>query len=227
MIKRSFDVVIAALGLLLLSPIFLVIAVLIKITSKGPIFFAQKRVGRELRPFQVLKFRSMVTNADKIGNLITAANDSRVTWIGFYLRKTKLDELPQLLNVLRGEMSLVGPRPEVSRYVELFLSDYVEILKVRPGITDWASIEGIDEESVLAGQLDIDLAYREKVLPQKIRRQLHYVRTRNAWTDFQIMLLTVKVVLLKIFRRSNPHLPNCRLHDPQRGLPADPHSSRG
>src|SRR6516225_1894346 len=145
--KRLFDVLIASVGLLVLVPLLLVIALLIKLTSRGPVLFRQERMGRNFQPFWIYKFRTMVPDAARLGGPITAAEDPRVTVIGRLLRKTKVDELPQLFNVLRGDMSLVGPRPEVRRYVEMFHQDYEEILRARPGITDPASVKYRDESA--------------------------------------------------------------------------------
>ena len=151
--KRLLDIIVALLGLLLLFVPGLLAAVIIKMTSAGPVFFRQERVGRRFRPFRICKFRTMVQDAPRQGGQITCGDDRRITRIGRILRGTKIDELPQLINVLKGEMSLVGPRPEVPRYVEMFRADYAEILEVRPGITDLASIKYRDETAIL-GQAD-------------------------------------------------------------------------
>ena len=154
MLKRLFDIVFSFLGLLVLSPLFLIIAILIKRDSKGPVFFRGIRVGRFGKPFRIYKFRTMVVNADELGGSPTADNDPRITKAGRFLRKYKLDELPQLLNVLKGEMSLVGPRPEVEEYVKLYSEEEKAILSVCPGMTDWASILNADEGAILAKSPD-------------------------------------------------------------------------
>lgn len=191
--KRFFDIFFSLVGLIVLSPLFLLVAVVIKGEGKGPVFFRQERVGKDFRPFRILKFRTMREDADGKGPQITVGGDDRVTGIGRILRKTKIDEFPQLFNVLKGEMSFVGPRPEVSRYVELFRSDYEKLLKVRPGITDPASIAFSDEENVLASSPDWEKEYTGKILPEKIRLALTYV-------DNHDMALDVKLILRTVFR---------------------------
>jgi lipopolysaccharide/colanic/teichoic acid biosynthesis glycosyltransferase len=147
--KRLFDIVVAFGALFCLSPLFLVVCFLIKLDSPGPIFFKQQRIGKRFRPFRILKFRTMVYNPSTAGRSITAGDDPRITRVGWFLRKSKIDELPQLINVLKGEMTFVGPRPEVPHYVEMFRSDYEEILRVRPGITDLASLKYRDDAALL------------------------------------------------------------------------------
>ncbi|MEW5874561.1 MAG: sugar transferase [Candidatus Zixiibacteriota bacterium] len=187
--KRLFDVVAATLGLLVLSPVFLMISLAVKLSGPGPVFFRQERIGRRFQPFTILKFRSMRPGSE--GPPLTVRGDERITAVGRLLRRTKLDELPQLWNVLKGEMSLVGPRPEVRSYVEMFRNDYEEILTLRPGITDQASVEFRDEEVRLAQSADPDALYRSEILPRKIRLAKDYVRTRNGWSDFLLLLRTV------------------------------------
>lgn len=189
--KRLLDVVVSSIGLLFLLPVFVVIAVLIKMGSKGPVFFRQERMGRGLREFRIYKFRTMVVDAPLKGGMLTAGGDPRVTRVGRYLRKTKVDELPQLLNVLRGEMSLVGPRPEVRRYVDLFRRDYDEILSVRPGITDLASLKYRNEESSLGLAADPELEYVTRVLPDKIALAKEYVRRSSLLLDVSVIVQTV------------------------------------
>ena len=162
-----------------------------RLTLPGPALFKQERVGREFRPFRIYKFRSMVEDAPQRGGPITFGNDSRVTAVGRFLRKTKIDELPQLLNVLRGDMSLVGPRPEAPRYVEMFRRDYEEILRVRPGVTDLASIKYRNEEGVLGRAADPQREYVERVLPEKIRLAKEYVRRRSVLFDLKLIALTL------------------------------------
>lgn len=188
-LKRAFDVVAAVLGLVLLSPVLLVVAAAIKLLDPGPIFFSQTRAGQCLRTFVLFKFRTMRVGG--AGPLITSGSDARITPLGRLLRKTKLDELPQLFNVLRGDMSVVGPRPEVPRYVELFKDDYAFILSVRPGITDYAAIKYRDEEAVLAAYRDPEEGYATKVLPDKIALYRRYIADIGFTTDIKIILATV------------------------------------
>lgn len=195
--KRGFDVVAAAFGLLLVSPFLLVISFLIKLTSPGPVFYFGWRTGRNGNPFQLCKFRTMVVNADQIGGCSTPDDDPRITKVGKLLRKHKLDELPQLFNVLRGEMSIVGPRPEVPQYVKLFTEEERTILSVRPGITDWATLWNADEGAVLSGSVDPEKMYFEKIRPQKIRLQLEYVRRRSFWRDLLIIFQTVSSIVFR------------------------------
>ncbi len=195
MIKRIFDLGASALGLVLLSPVFLVVAVAIKLDSPGPVFFRQERMGRNFRPFRILKFRSMSAGPAENAPQITASGDPRVTRLGRLLRRTKVDELPQLVNVLRGDMSLVGPRPEVRRYVELFGADYDEILKYRPGMTDLASIRFRDEEELLAAANDPETEYVSRVLPEKIKLGKEYVRRASFAVDIELIISTLLRIL--------------------------------
>ena len=195
MIKRLFDVVAAVAGLLVLSPLFALVALAIKLTSPGPVFFRQERVGRDFRPFRIYKFRTMVVDAPKLGGQITAGRDPRITSIGHLLRKTKLDELPQLLNVLSGEMSLVGPRPEVPKYVEMFRPQFAEVLSVRPGITDLASVKYRDENEILGQADDPEAAYVNQVLPDKLALATEYVRRASFWFDVRLIFATFWKVL--------------------------------
>lgn len=189
-LKRLFDLTCAALALLLLWPAFLVIALLIRLDSPGPALYRGTRVGLGGRLFQILKFRTMVVGADRIGGPSTADDDPRITRVGRWLRRYKLDELPQLINVLRGEMSLVGPRPEVPQYAALLTGEERAILSVRPGMTDWASIWDIDEGQALAGSADAERKYLEEIRPQKVRLQLKYVREQSLATDLRILART-------------------------------------
>jgi lipopolysaccharide/colanic/teichoic acid biosynthesis glycosyltransferase len=190
MLKRAIDLVAAAVGLLLLAPLLVLVAVLIKLDSEGPIFFKQERIGRAFRPFLIYKFRTMVKQAPQLGPAITVGQDARITRMGRLLRRTKIDELPQLINVLNGEMSLVGPRPEVPEYVEAFRQEYEEILSVRPGITDLASLKFIDEASLLARAIDPERTYRECVLPRKLALARQYVRERSLGMDAVLLVRT-------------------------------------
>ena len=197
MSKRLFDFIFSFLGLVVLSPVFLVILILIKLEDGGPIFYRGVRLGRLGKPFRMFKFRTMVVHADKIGGPSTADDDPRITKIGRIIRKYKLDEIPQLINVLRGEMSFVGPRPEVQYYVNMFSEEEKAILSVRPGITDWASIWNPDEGALLAGSPDPEKMYMEEIRPEKIRLQLKYVKEHSPSIDLKIIFLTVN----KIFKR--------------------------
>jgi lipopolysaccharide/colanic/teichoic acid biosynthesis glycosyltransferase len=196
--KRGFDLVVAAGGLLACAAPMLLVAAVIKSTSRGPVFFLQERVGLRGRRFRILKFRTMVVDAPRLGPRITAAGDPRVTPIGALLRKTKFDEVPQLVNVVLGDMSLVGPRPEVADYVEIYPVEYREILSVRPGLTDPASIRFRDEEAVLSRYADREKAYREVLLPLKLDLARRYIRERTFWGDLAILGKT----LVAIVRRS-------------------------
>jgi len=196
--KRLFDIVASFLGLVLLSPLFLIVMLLIKLDSKGPVFFAQERNGLMGKTFKIYKFRTMVENADKIGGAITIGNDPRITKVGRFLRKYKIDELPQLINVLKGEMSLVGPRPEVSKYVNLYTSEQREVLNLIPGITDPASIKYRNENILLAACIDTygasyapEQLYIQEIMPDKIRINLEYASKATIFTDFTIILKTI------------------------------------
>ncbi|HMU30825.1 MAG TPA: sugar transferase [Nitrospira sp.] len=196
--KRVFDVLCAVLGLMLLSPMLVVIALLITLGDGGSPFYRGLRVGRNGRPFRILKFRTMRSDAERSGVTSTAKDDPRVTSVGAVLRRYKLDELPQLWNVLCGEMSLVGPRPEVQRFVDLYTDEEKAILAVRPGLTDWASLWNIDEGAILEGSADPDRTYCELIRPKKIRLQLAYVRQAGFRTDLDILLRTVGAVLFRV-----------------------------
>jgi len=193
--KRLFDLVVGGSGLLLLSPLLLAIALWVRLDSAGPVFFRQVRVGRGGVEFRIHKFRTMCVDAEARGQLTVGA-DARVTRAGRVLRKTKLDELPQLLDVVRGAMSLVGPRPEVPRYVAQYPAEVrARVLSVRPGITDWASIRMIDENEILAGAADPERAYLEQVLPEKLDYYQRYAATHTLCEDVRILLATiVKIV---------------------------------
>ena len=203
MLKRLFDVLCALAALLVLSPVLFGLGLAIKITSPGPVFYRGRRVGLHGRPFRIFKFRSMVIDAERLGGASTADGDPRITPIGRALRKTKLDELPQLLNVLVGDMSFVGPRPEVQQYVDLYTEEEKAILTVRPGITDWASLWNPDEGAVLAGAADPERAYLELIRPQKLKWQLAYVRERSFLVDLSILARTFWTV---VSRRTPPAL---------------------
>jgi len=189
--KRSFDVVFAGLGLLVLSPLLFLIAIAVKVSDRGPILFLQRRIGQYGRPFWIWKFRTMVVDAERQGPGITKAGDHRVTPVGRVLRKTKLDELPQLWNVLHGEMSFVGPRPEVPRYVDRYTLDQRQVLNLKPGITDLATLEFRREEELLQNADDTEKFYVEYCLPKKIALNLHYSRQANLWRDLLIVVFSV------------------------------------
>jgi lipopolysaccharide/colanic/teichoic acid biosynthesis glycosyltransferase len=193
--KRLFDIVAAAAGLILLSPLFAIIAVLIKWDSAGPVFFRQSRIGRYFRPFFIYKFRTMLSDAAAMGPLLTVGDDPRITRVGRWLRRTKLDELPQLINVLTGDMSFVGPRPEVERYVRLFRTEYAEILQVRPGITDLASLKYRGESTLLARSLKPEEEYVTRILPDKLRLGQQYVRELSLGRDVMLIARTLAAVV--------------------------------
>jgi lipopolysaccharide/colanic/teichoic acid biosynthesis glycosyltransferase len=190
MAKRLMDIAVAGIALAVLSPVLLVLIVLVKLSSPGPVFYFGERVGRNGVPFRIAKFRSMVVGADRIGGSATANDDPRLTPIGRFLRRYKLDELPQFWNVLKGEMSLVGPRPEVRKFVDRYGPEERRVLALRPGITDWASIWNCDEGSVLAGSRDPEETYSELILPGKLRLQLLYLEDHSVRTDCKILFHT-------------------------------------
>jgi len=189
-LKRLFDVAFAATVLVVLGPLLLTIAVLIKFTSSGPVSYRGERVGLRGRRFRIFKFRTMVVDADKVGGSSTTEDDPRITRVGKFLRRYKLDELPQFLNVLRGDMSVVGPRPQVAWAVELYTPEQRRLLDVRPGITDNASIKFRNEGEILRGAADPDRAYLELIAPEKIRLGLEYVNHRSFSTDMRIIAMT-------------------------------------
>ena len=191
MLIRLLDIVLSLLGLLFLLPIFLILAVWIKFDSQGSIFFRQIRVGKDGRDFRIYKFRTMIVNAEKMGIITIGERDPRITNSGYFLRKYKLDELPQLINVLRGEMSFVGPRPEVRKYVEMYNQEQLKILTVKPGITDYASIEYINEDEILGKSLDPEKTYIEGIMPQKIKYNMKYINNKTVIEYFKIIFLTI------------------------------------
>lgn len=197
MLKRTFDVVASGLGLIVLSPLFVVLAVWIKADSRGPIFYRQVRVGRHNRDFRLYKFRSMRPDSDKKGLITVGGHDPRVTRSGYYIRKYKLDELPQLINVFLGDMSLVGPRPEVRKYVDMYTPEQMRVLDVRPGITSLASIRYRNENDILAKASDPDRAYVTQVMPDKIAIDLEYVPKASLLTDIRLIFMTFKEIIVK------------------------------
>jgi lipopolysaccharide/colanic/teichoic acid biosynthesis glycosyltransferase len=193
-LKRIFDIVVSFVGLVILSPLFLILAIAIARDSKGPVFFKQTRVGRNEVPFKIYKFRTMVEDAEARGMQLTVGDDSRITNVGTFLRKTKIDELPQLINVFKGEMSFVGPRPEVPKYVGLYTEDQRQVLMVRPGITDLASIEYRNESELLATADNPEKVYIEEVMPRKIELNKEYIRNMSLVSDMRIILKTIAVL---------------------------------
>jgi lipopolysaccharide/colanic/teichoic acid biosynthesis glycosyltransferase len=189
--KRSLDIVLSALGLLILLPFLPFVAMVIKLDDRGAVFFRQERIGKDFRRFMIYKFRTMMEHPEKKGRLITAGGDKRITKVGGFLRKYKIDELPQLFNILKGDMSFVGPRPEVSEYVQLFETDYRKLLTVRPGITDPASLQYSNEETILGMSETSEDVYINKILPEKIKLSSHYVDTRNLMTDLKLIIMTL------------------------------------
>lgn len=191
MAKRLFDIFWATFGLILLWPVFLAVALLCKLEDRGPVFFRQERIGWKGRPFQIWKFRTMVVDAERLGPSITVGGDPRITRIGRWLRQSKLDELPQLINVLLGEMSLVGPRPEVPFYVGMYSEEQRRVLDLRPGITDLASIKFRRESDLLATAEDPGRSYLEEIMPEKIQINLRYATQAGLLQDFKVILMTL------------------------------------
>lgn len=194
MLKRTFDIVASFMGLVILSPLFLVMAVWIKCDSHGPVFYRQSRVGRGNRDFRLYKFRSMYVDSDKKGLLTVGGHDSRVTKAGYFIRKYKIDELPQLINVLIGDMSFVGPRPEVRRYVNLYTEQQLHVLDVRPGITDRASVKYRNENDLLAKAADPEEYYIKVIMPDKLAINLEYVAHHSLWSDIRIIFSTFAAI---------------------------------
>ena len=192
---RFFDIIFSALGLVVLAPVFAVISLKIRLGSKGGSFYIQERIGKDGKAFGLYKFRTMRIGADNEGLLTVGEHDQRITRIGHFLRKTKMDELPQLLNVLKGEMSLVGPRPEVRKYVELYTEAQRKVLSVRPGITDYASIEYVNENELMSQADDPERTYIEKVMPDKIKLNMRYLEHYTVSEYFKIIFLTLIKIL--------------------------------
>lgn len=191
---RAFDLLAALVGLLVLLPILLLVAIIIKLEDNGPVFFKQVRVGRGGHPFKIWKFRTMVVNAESMGRSITVGNDQRITRTGVWLRKSKLDELPQLINVVIGEMGFVGPRPEVPRYVALYTEEQRKVLELRPGVTDLASIAYRNESELLKDQPDPEAFYVQQVMVDKIRINLKYAAGANIWRNIKVILATIGLI---------------------------------
>ena len=194
-VKRIFDVVVSAVLLVLLSPVILVLAIWIKADSKGPVFFRQERITQYGRKFRIFKFRTMVNDADKKGSLVTVGGDSRITKVGSVIRKYRLDEIPQLINVLRGEMTFVGTRPEVEKYVMAYTPAMMATLLMPAGITSEASIKYKDEDRLLENADDVDFTYVQKVLPGKMKYNLRYLKRFSVFTDIRLCIETVLAVL--------------------------------
>lgn len=192
---RFFDIIFSIIGLVILSPIFIVIYLLIRIESKGGGFYSQERIGKSGKPFKLYKFRSMRIGSDKKGLITIGEKDNRITKTGFILRKYKLDELPQLWNVFIGDMSLVGPRPEVKKYTDLYTEEQKQVLQVRPGITDWASIKYVDENKILGEAKDPDEAYVNLIMPNKIKLNMVYIQHQTLGEYFKIIFTTFKEIV--------------------------------
>ena len=197
-LKRAMDLVVGSAALVVFSPAIALTALRIKREDGGPVFYRAPRVGKDGRPFRMFKFRTMVVNADRIGGPSTAADDPRLTRVGHSIRKYKLDEIPQLINVVLGEMSLVGPRPEIQHYVDMYSPEERRLLSVRPGITDWASIRYRNEGEILLGASDPEAAYMEKIRPGKIRLGLEYVQRQSLLTDIKILAQTARAIFVPV-----------------------------
>lgn len=191
MIKRLFDIFFSLIGIIILLPVFIIISLLIILDSKGGIFYTQERIGKNENPFKLYKFRTMKTGSDKKGLLTIGSKDNRVTKIGYYLRKSKIDELPQLFNVLIGTMSLVGPRPEVKKYTIMYSAEQKKVFSIRPGITDYASIAYRNENKLLAKSNNPEKTYIETILPDKLKLNLKYIQEQSLWTDIKIIIKTI------------------------------------
>ena len=202
LLKRLFDIVVSAAMLLLASPVFLILAVAIKLDSPGPVFYRQERVTQYGRKFRIFKFRTMVSNADKIGAQVTVGNDSRITRVGKLIRKCRLDEVSQLIDILRGTMTFVGTRPEVPKYVAAYTPEMMATLLLPAGVTSLASIMYKDEDQLLSGAEDVDQVYIEKVLPGKMRYNLEAIESFSFWGDIKLMFMTVFAVLGKDYSKT-------------------------
>jgi lipopolysaccharide/colanic/teichoic acid biosynthesis glycosyltransferase len=194
-IKRILDILITSIGIILFFPVIIAVSLIILISSGYPVFFLQERVGKDWKIFKIVKFRTMVKNADKMGSGVSSHDDYRITNIGKFLRRFKIDEIPQIFNVLLGDMSLVGPRPELLKYAEYYLDDYSEILKIKPGITDYASLEFRNESELLRHPDDNEKIYLNKILPDKIKLYKKYLKEANLTTDIKIIFSTFKVII--------------------------------
>lgn len=195
MVKRLFDIFSSLLGLVILLPFLLAISILIFVSSRGGVFYRQIRVGKNGKDFKLWKFRTMQPDSDKNGLLTVGGRDARITSLGYYLRKYKLDELPQLMNVFVGEMSIVGPRPEVRKYVDLYTSEQLQVLDVQPGITDYASIEYANENDLLAEFSDPENKYIQQVMPAKLKLNMKYIAEKSLGTDLKIIFRTLGKII--------------------------------
>ncbi|MDN5210970.1 sugar transferase [Fulvivirgaceae bacterium BMA12] len=194
MLKRLFDILFSLILIIPLLPVFLIIAILVKLDSKGPVFYLQTRVGKQNKDFKLFKFRTMYTDADKKGLLTVGHRDNRITRVGYNLRKYKVDELPQLFNVIIGDMSVVGPRPEVRKYVDMYDERQQKVVSVRPGITDFASIQFVHENELLKNADDPEKLYIDEIMPAKLELNLKYIENRHFFKDLKIILLTIKAI---------------------------------
>jgi lipopolysaccharide/colanic/teichoic acid biosynthesis glycosyltransferase len=198
MIKRITDIIFSLIGIIVLFPVFIVIVIIIKIDSRGPIFYLSERIGKNEKPFTILKFRTMIPDAEKSGLYCTASNDKRITRVGRKIRRLKIDELPQLINILKGEMSFVGPRPDIKKYLNLISKkDRDIIFSVRPGITDISTLFYFQEGDILMNSLNPEKEYIEKILPHKIQMQKEYVHKMSFLLDLKIVIKTI----IKIFKK--------------------------
>lgn len=197
LLKRLFDIVFSILGMIVLFPLFFVMVLVIKLTSKGPVFYRGVRIGMNGKPFHIYKFRTMVQDAEKIGASSTSSNDPRLTIIGKFIRRFKLDEISQLINVLVGDMSIVGPRPEVQKFIDKYYEEEKKLLTIRPGITDWSSIKFHNEPELIvaSGIVDADDAYEKIIRPDKIKLGLKYVKEHNLWIDIKIIFSTILTIV--------------------------------
>lgn len=195
--KRIFDIVSSGIGLFILSPIFIILGIWIKLDSSGPVFYKQVRVGKNGKDFKIFKFRSMKLDSDKQGFITVGGRDPRVTNSGYYIRKYKLDEIPQLINVFIGDMSIVGPRPEVRKYVDLYNEEQLRVLSVRPGITDTASIKYRNENELLEKADDPDKMYIDEIMPDKLKYNLEYIEKKSFFYDIKLIFMTFKEILTK------------------------------
>lgn len=192
---RFFDILFSALALVILLPLWLIVALAIAIESRGGVFYRQVRVGRGNQDFKLYKFRTMCVGSDKKGLITVGGHDNRITKVGYFLRKYKIDEFPQLINVLKGDMSLVGPRPEVRKYVEMYSPEQMKVLSIRPGITDYASIEYVNENEVLGASDDPEKTYIEEVMPAKLELNLKYIQNHSLSEYFKIIFKTFMAIL--------------------------------
>ncbi len=194
MLKRLFDILFSLVLIIILLPLFVIMAVLVKLDSKGPVFYLQTRVGKGGKDFKLFKYRTMYVDADKRGLLTVGHRDNRITKAGYYLRKYKVDELPQLFNVIKGDMSVVGPRPEVRKYVDLYNKEQQKVVSIQPGITDYASIEFVNENELLKNADDPEQLYIHEIMPKKLDLNLKYIENRHFFKDLKIILLTIKAI---------------------------------